>query len=50
MTQPLKIIIVGSASAAARLRRLAEHTEIIIFVHGDHVSFANCGLLYYWGG
>jgi len=54
MTHPLKVIIVGGvaggASAAARLRRLAEHADIIIFERGEHVSFANCGLPYYLGG
>lgn len=49
-----KIIIVGGvaggASAAARLRRLDEHAEIIIFEKGSYISFANCGLPYYIGG
>jgi len=49
-----KVIIVGGvaggASAAARLRRLDEHAEIIMFEKGDYISFANCGLPYYIGG
>ncbi|WWM58876.1 FAD-dependent oxidoreductase [Paenibacillus tundrae] len=49
-----KILIVGGvaggASAAARLRRLDEHAEIIIFEKGPYISFANCGLPYYIGG
>jgi NADPH-dependent 2,4-dienoyl-CoA reductase/sulfur reductase-like enzyme/rhodanese-related sulfurtransferase len=49
-----KILIVGGvaggASAAARLRRLDETAEIIIFERGGYVSFANCGLPYYIGG
>ncbi|MFC3747882.1 CoA-disulfide reductase [Paenibacillus sp. GCM10012306] len=49
-----KIIIIGGvaggASAAARLRRLNEEDEIIMFERGEHVSFANCGLPYYIGG
>lgn len=49
-----KIIIVGGvaggASAATRLRRLDEHTEIILFEKGEYISFANCGLPYYIGG
>lgn len=49
-----KVIIVGGvaagASAAARLRRLDEEAEIIIFERGEYVSFANCGLPYYAGG
>ena len=49
-----KIIIVGGvaggATAAARLRRLNEHAEIIMFERGEHISFANCGLPYYIGG
>jgi len=50
----LKTVIVGGvaggASAAARLRRLDEHAEIIIIERGEYVSFANCGLPYYIGG
>lgn len=42
--------VAGGASAAARLRRLDEHAQIIIFERGEHVSFANCGLPYYIGG
>ncbi|MFA9556980.1 CoA-disulfide reductase [Evansella sp. AB-rgal1] len=49
-----KIIIVGGvaggATAAARLRRLDEKSEIIMFERGEFVSFANCGLPYYIGG
>ena len=49
-----KIIIVGGvaggATAAARLRRLDEKAEIIMFERGEHISFANCGLPYYIGG
>ena len=42
--------VAGGASAAARLRRLDEHANIIIFERGEYVSFANCGLPYYIGG
>ncbi|OHB75771.1 MAG: hypothetical protein A2Z25_04195 [Planctomycetes bacterium RBG_16_55_9] len=49
-----KILIVGGvaggASAAARLRRLDETAQIILFERGDYISFANCGLPYYIGG
>lgn len=49
-----KILIVGGvaggASAAARLRRLDESCEIIMFEKGEYISFANCGLPYYIGG
>ena len=49
-----KVLIVGGvaggASAAARLRRLNEHIEIILFEKGEYISFANCGLPYYIGG
>lgn len=49
----MKILIVGGvaggASAAARLRRLDETAEIILFEKGEHISFANCGLPYYVG-
>ncbi|MCI6381852.1 MAG: FAD-dependent oxidoreductase, partial [Fusobacterium mortiferum] len=49
-----KVLIVGGvaggASAAARLRRLDESLEIVIFEKGEYVSFANCGLPYHIGG
>lgn len=49
-----KILIVGGvaggASAAARLRRLDEEAQIIMFERGEHISFANCGLPYHIGG
>ncbi len=49
-----KVLIVGGvaggASAAARLRRVDEKAEIVIFEKGQYISFANCGLPYYIGG
>ncbi len=42
--------VAGGASCAARVRRLSEEAEIIIFEQGPYVSFANCGLPYYVGG
>lgn len=42
--------VAGGASAAARLRRLDERAEIIIFERGEFISFANCGLPYFIGG
>ncbi|RAU92924.1 FAD-dependent oxidoreductase [Paenibacillus sp. YN15] len=48
-----KVVIVGGvaggASAAARLRRLDEEAEIIMFERDPYISFANCGLPYYIG-
>jgi len=48
-----KVIIVGGvaggASAAARLRRLDEDIDIIMFEKGEYISFANYGLPYYIG-
>ncbi|SFW26915.1 FAD-dependent oxidoreductase [Chitinophaga sancti] len=41
--------VAGGASTAARLRRLDEHAEIIIFEKGAYISYANCGLPYYIG-
>jgi NADPH-dependent 2,4-dienoyl-CoA reductase/sulfur reductase-like enzyme/rhodanese-related sulfurtransferase len=41
--------VAGGASAAARLRRLDESAEILLFDRGPHVSFANCGLPYFVG-
>lgn len=50
----MKVVIIGGvaagASAAARLRRLDETAEIILFEKGSHVSYANCGLPYHLGG
>lgn len=49
----MKYIIVGAvaggASSAARLRRLDEQAEIVIFEKGAYISYANCGLPYYIG-
>jgi len=41
--------VAGGASAAARLRRLDETAEIVLYDRGPYVSFANCGLPYYVG-
>lgn len=54
MTKSQRVVIVGGvaggASAAARLRRLDEHAEIVMLEKGEHISFANCGLPYHIGG
>ncbi len=42
--------VAGGASCAARLRRLDEKCEIVLFERGPFVSFANCGLPYHVGG
>jgi NADPH-dependent 2,4-dienoyl-CoA reductase/sulfur reductase-like enzyme/rhodanese-related sulfurtransferase len=41
--------VAGGASTAARLRRMDEQAEIILFEKGGYVSYANCGLPYYIG-
>lgn len=50
----MRIVIVGGVaggmSAATRLRRLSEDTEIIVLEKGPYVSFANCGLPYHMSG
>lgn len=50
----MKILIIGGvaggASTAARLRRMNEKAEIILFERGEYISYANCGLPYYIGG
>lgn len=50
----MKIVIVGGvaggATAAARIRRLDEHAEIVVFERSGYISYANCGLPYYIGG
>ncbi|QWB95233.1 CoA-disulfide reductase [Mycoplasmatota bacterium] len=49
-----KIVIIGGvaggATTAARLRRLDEFAEIILFERDEYISFANCGLPYHIGG
>lgn len=42
--------VAGGASCAARLRRMDEQAEIVLFERGEYISFANCGLPYYIGG
>jgi NADPH-dependent 2,4-dienoyl-CoA reductase/sulfur reductase-like enzyme len=41
--------VAGGASCAARLRRLDEDAEIILFERGEYISYANCGLPYHIG-
>ena len=49
----MKIVIVGGvaggATAAARVRRLDEQAEIVVFERSGYISYANCGLPYYIG-
>ena len=42
--------VAGGATAAARIRRLDEQAEIVVFERSGFVSYANCGLPYYIGG
>ncbi len=42
--------VAGGATAAARIRRNSENSEIILFDKGEYISYANCGLPYYIGG
>lgn len=50
----MKTVIVGGVaggmSVAARLRRLDEKAEIVVYERDPHVSFANCGLPYHISG
>ena len=50
----MKVVIVGGvaggATAAARIRRLDEQAQIVVFERSGFVSYANCGLPYYIGG
>ncbi|MCQ2283843.1 MAG: FAD-dependent oxidoreductase [Bacteroidales bacterium] len=41
--------VAGGASAAARLKRINEDAEIVLFEKGEYISYANCGLPYYIG-
>ncbi len=50
----MKVVIIGGvaggATAAARIRRLGEQAEIVVFERSGFISYANCGLPYYIGG
>lgn len=50
----MKVVIIGGvaggATAAARIRRLDEKAEIVVFEKSGFISYANCGLPYYIGG
>ena len=50
----MKVVIVGGvaggATAAARIRRLDEQAEIVVFERSAYISYANCGLPHYIGG
>lgn len=50
----MKVVIIGGvaggATAAARIRRLDEKAEVIVFERSGFISYANCGLPYYVGG
>ena len=50
----MKIVVIGGvaggASTAARIRRMDEQAEIIMFEKGPHVSFSNCSLPFYLSG
>jgi len=50
----MKVVIVGGvaggATAAARIRRLDEKAQVVVFERSGHVSYANCGLPYFIGG
>uniref|UniRef100_UPI00402565E9 NAD(P)/FAD-dependent oxidoreductase n=1 Tax=Phocaeicola vulgatus TaxID=821 RepID=UPI00402565E9 len=42
--------VAGGATAAARLRRQDENSNIVLIEKGKYISYANCGLPYYIGG
>ncbi len=50
----MRVVIIGGVaggmSAATRLRRLSEETEIVVLERSGYVSYANCGLPYFVGG
>lgn len=50
----MKVVIIGGvaggATAAARIRRLDETAQIVVFEKSGFISYANCGLPYYIGG
>ena len=50
----MKVVIIGGvaggATATARIRRLDENADIVVFEKTGYISYANCGLPYYIGG
>ena len=50
----MKVIVVGGvaggASAAARIRRLDEAADVVVYERSGYISYANCGIPYYTGG
>lgn len=52
--EKLRVVVVGGvaggASAAARVKRLNENADVVVFEKGSDVSFSNCGLPYYLSG
>jgi NADPH-dependent 2,4-dienoyl-CoA reductase/sulfur reductase-like enzyme len=50
----MKVLIIGGvaggATVAARLRRMDEDVQIILFERGEYVSYVDCGLPYHIGG
>ena len=51
---PKKVVVVGGvaggASVAARVRRLDESAQVVMFERGHNVSFSNCALPFYLSG
>ena len=49
-----KVVIIGGvaggASTAARIRRIDESAQVIMFERGPHVSFSNCSLPFHLSG
>ena len=54
LNEKLRVVVVGGvaggASAAARVKRLNENADVVVFEKGSDVSFSNCGLPYYLSG
>ena len=48
LNEKLRVVVVGGvaggASAAARVKRLNENADVVVFEKGSDVSFSNCGL------
>ncbi|CAM3704099.1 FAD-dependent oxidoreductase [Erysipelothrix urinaevulpis] len=42
--------VAGGASVAARVRRIDEQADVVMFERGPNVSFSNCGLPYHLSG
>ena len=50
----MKVLIIGGdaagMSAAAKLKRILQDSQIVVYEKGKYLSYASCGLPYYAAG